>query len=304
MWAMQAVGAKVVLEMRHALVSAINADGGWGYYPAKASRLEPTCWALLALQNSNSSDSIDLRAADGFFQQSQRSDGLLLEAAVRDEDRPNLAFNGLAAVLFASQKTSAPEGMLERVTAGIIDHRGIKLPQSPLSPQDNSLQAWSWIDSTFSWVEPTGWCLLALKKSAGGRADAQQRIDVAERMLRDRCCTAGGWNSGTAMVLGQGLNPYVPTTALGLMALHNLPQDPVVVRSLAALNQLRLTERSAMALSLGLIALALFGADTGDVEAALVEQWHRTSFLGNTHLTSMALYSLTQKDHGTSAFRI
>jgi hypothetical protein len=190
------------------------------------------------------------------------------------------------------------------LTAGIIDRRGIKLPQSPLSPQDNSLQAWSWIDTTFSWVEPTAWCLLALKKVSADRPDARARIDVAERMLRDRCCIAGGWNSGTAMVLGQGLNPYVPTTALGLMALQNLPRDAVVVRSVAALRRLALTERSAMAFSLTLIAFVLLDVDTSELEQALLDQWDRTSFLGNAHLTAMALYSLTQKKHGTVAFRI
>ena len=38
--------------------------------------------------------------------------------------------------------------------------------------QDGSLQAWSWVDGTFSWVEPTAWCLLLLKKwrlQAAGR---------------------------------------------------------------------------------------------------------------------------------------
>src|SRR5207248_465505 len=137
-----------------------------------------------------------------------------------------------------------------------------------------------------------------------GQRTAAARIDEAERLLRDRCCAAGGWNSGTASVLGQGLNPYVPTTALGLMALQNLPRDPVVVRSVAALKRLYLSERSAMALSLTTIAFALLDADTNELETALGEQWDRTAFLGNMHLTAMALYGLTQKDHGTSAFRI
>ncbi len=43
-----------LIDMRRALLSAANADGGWGYYPGKASRLEPTCWALLALLPSDS----------------------------------------------------------------------------------------------------------------------------------------------------------------------------------------------------------------------------------------------------------
>ena len=157
---------------------------------------------------------------------------------MREEDRPNLAFNGLAALLWAQQTDLAPEGGLPRLISGVVSNRGIKLPQSNLSPQDNSLQAWSWIDTTFSWVEPTGWCLLALKKAAPKNAEVSSRIDEAERLLRDRCCTAGGWNSGTAMVMGQGLNPYVPTTALGLMAMQNLPNDPVVVRSLEAAEEI------------------------------------------------------------------
>jgi len=289
-------------DMRLALLSAANPDGGWGYYPGKASRLEPTCWALLALAATGESRSAE--ASRNFFRESQRRDGLLLEPAVREEDRPNLAFNGLAALVLADRPALATQGMLERLILGIIEHRGIKLPQSPLSPQDNSLQAWSWIDTTFSWVEPTAWCLLALKKVAAGRSDAHARIDVAERMLRDRCCVAGGWNSGTAMVLGQGLNPYVPTTALGLMSLHDLPGDSVVVRSLAALRRLALSERSAMALSLTQIAFALFGLDTLELEQALHDQWTRTSFLGNIHLTAMALYSLTDKAHGPLAFKI
>jgi hypothetical protein len=32
-----------------ALSGASNTSGGWGYYRGKLSRIEPTCWALLAL---------------------------------------------------------------------------------------------------------------------------------------------------------------------------------------------------------------------------------------------------------------
>ena len=35
--------------MRQRLLDAVGADGGWAYYPDKASRIEPTAWALLAL---------------------------------------------------------------------------------------------------------------------------------------------------------------------------------------------------------------------------------------------------------------
>ena len=32
-----------------ALLRSRNEDGGWGYYPGKASRIEPTAWAALCL---------------------------------------------------------------------------------------------------------------------------------------------------------------------------------------------------------------------------------------------------------------
>ena len=32
------------------LRNAQNADGGWGFHPESQSRVEPTCWAILALQ--------------------------------------------------------------------------------------------------------------------------------------------------------------------------------------------------------------------------------------------------------------
>ena len=35
--------------LQHQLLETRNGDGGWGYEPGRTSRLEPTCWALLAL---------------------------------------------------------------------------------------------------------------------------------------------------------------------------------------------------------------------------------------------------------------
>src|SRR5688500_18962287 len=35
--------------LQRQLLDARNLDGGWGYEASRTSRLEPTCWALLAL---------------------------------------------------------------------------------------------------------------------------------------------------------------------------------------------------------------------------------------------------------------
>ena len=315
-----------VARMRETLVAGANPSGGWGYYSGHASRLEPTCWALLALNGPERAESPPSPKGPGLLEpkgpglqehrdllrRSQASDGLLIEPAVREEGRPNLAFNGLAALLLAARPQLADGEFRSKLLDAIIAHKGVKLSQWDLTPQDNSLQAWPWIDSTFSWVEPTCFCLLALKKGVarGPRAvvarpsQGRERIDEAERLLRDRACPDGGWNFGSGSVMGQGLYPFVPTTALGLIALQDLPNDPVVIRSASLLKRHRLAERSAMALSLTLIAFAIHGEDTSELRDALLVQWDRTEFLGNFHLTALALYSLTAEHDGFSAFRV
>ena len=51
-------------------------------------------------------------------------------------------------------------GLLE----GLTRVRGRSLPPSDVLTQNNALQAWPWLEGTFSWVEPTSYCLLALKR--------------------------------------------------------------------------------------------------------------------------------------------
>jgi hypothetical protein len=293
-----------IKQMRQALVAGANADGGWGYYPSHPSRLEPTSWALLALLAEDSGDEWTAAASRQFLAQSQRADGLLLELAMRDEDRPNLGFNGIAALLVLEHPELVPETFGSALLSALARNKGITLPASELNRQDNSLQGWAWIDASFSWVEPTCWCALALKKSMSMSPDIRARISEAERLLADRCCAAGGWNYGNSNVFGQDLKPYVPTTALGLLAMQDRRQEPCVSRSLHHLVEHRLSEGSAMALALTLISLRAFDLPTEDVENRLLSQWERTGFVGNSHLIAMALYSLTQARATDGAFRV
>jgi hypothetical protein len=290
--------------MREALISGTNPDGGWAYYHGHASRLEPTCWALLALLPDASANGWDPSVHRDFLVRSQRSDGLFLEAAVGEENRPNLGFNGVAALLLLAERQLAAEASRTALVSALIANKGIKLEESWINRQDNALQGWAWIDSSFSWVEPTCWCLLALKKAISVSREGRGRIRDGERLLVDRCCTVGGWNYGNANMLAQDLRPYVSTTALGLLAMQDRRQDPCVVRSLDYLVQHRLSESSALALALTLIALRAFDVPTEDVEDHLLSQWDRTGFLGNFHLIALALYSLTGGSRAAEAFRV
>jgi hypothetical protein len=295
---------RVVSRMLEALVTGANPDGGWAYYPGHASRLEPTCWALLALLAHPSIAGRDMSRHSDFLLRSRRSDGLLLERAIGEENRPNLAFNGFLALLLLAERGLASDTFRGALLSALIANKGVQLSASAINRQDNTLQGWAWIDSTFSWVEPTCWCLLALKKALPVSPGARDRIRDGERLLADRCCAAGGWNYGNANMLGQDLRPYVSTTALGLLAMQDRRQEPCVVRSLDYLVRHRLSEGSAMALALTLISLRVLGVPTEDVESCLLSQWERTGFLGNHHLIAIAVCSLTGGPSVDAAFRV
>src|SRR5262249_38989599 len=145
------------------------------------------------------------------------------------------------------------------------------------SAQDNSLQGWSWIDATFSWVEPTVWALIALKKARQrGQLDrvAASRIDEGDRLLLNRCCKDGGWNFGNATMMHQDLRPYVPTTALALIALQDRRGEPEVVKSVAYLEHHWEEEISGISTGLSLIALDLYGRNVVELERRLKDEGH------------------------------
>ena len=263
-----------------------NPDGGWGYYPHKKSRLEPTCWAVLALTSSGHDGS----AAGKALRQWPARDGLLLERA---GGQANYGFQGLALLALHAARLEHRDGNRSLVD-GLHRVKGIAAERSTINRQDNSIQAWSWIDDTFSWVEPTAWCLLALKTCAQTwRANIDPvRLRDAERMLVDRRCRGGGWNYGNSNMLGKELAAYVPTTAVALLALRDRGSEPIATEALAFLERHSTFERSATALALASRALRAYGRDTTAVHAALREQLPITVALGNHAATAAALYAL------------
>ena len=271
--------------LRQFLLRARNADGGWGYQAGKASRLEPTCWAILALGST-----LERRV----LEQWPCAEGLLLE---RHGGAPNYAFHGQALIVLRALNLEHAAGN-RTLLAALQRVKGTRLPASTINRQDNSLQAWSWIDGTFSWVEPTAWCLLALKQWSAmpGAVVDRTRIVVAEQMLVDRCCAKGGWNYGNANMLGQDLKPFVPTTALALLSLQDRKSLPEVARSVAFLEREATSERSGTALALALMALRAYGRSTAAVRDTLVAQLPTTLDLGKIASAAMSLYALSEAD--------
>jgi len=279
--------ARAVSALGERLLSSRNADGGWGYYPGKASRLEPTCWALVALGD----------APADVLRRWPQEDGLLLE---RRDGAPNYAFHGLALLALLDRGLDHEAGNATLISS-LQRVKGTALPDRGINRQDNSIQAWSWIAGTFSWVEPTTYCLLALKKArrAGLPVD-ESRIADGDRLLFDRVAIEGGWNYGNSNMLGQELPAHVPTTALGLLAVQDHGAHDAVRKSREYLERDVLSERSSLALGLSLVALRVHGRPVDAVSTALRAQTGTTLGLGNLHAAALALYAL-RTDHADAA---
>lgn len=287
------------------LRAAESADGGWPYFAHHHPRLEPTCWALLAGVDRDGASTVPARPHAAFLERRQTRAALLAD----DPRQPaNLAFNGLAAVLALDRAGVLPAERTASLLDALTNLQGIAITRGPEFRQDSTLRGWPWSQDTFSWVEPTSWCLLALKKMRARDRSANRavraRIEEAERLLIDRCCRDGGWNFGNSAVLGQDLRPYAATTAIALLALQDRRVDDAVVKSVTYLQAHAHEQTSGLSLALSLICFHVFGLPTQALEGRLDDQWRAQQFFGNLHVTALALYALDFGQHRASAFTL
>jgi hypothetical protein len=285
--------------IRAALLAARNPDGGWPYYPQHASRLEPTIWALLALGRA-----ADRPAEIDVIVGWPSRDGWLVDGPASAP--VNYPFNALAA-LACSDRSDRPRAgeLVTTIAKQLVGVKGIALEQNDALRQNNALQAWPWIDQTFSWVEPTAWCTLFLKKIRTlAVPGAAERIATAEQLIRDRVCRDGGWNYGSSNVYGQELYPYVPTTAITLLAMQDRRADPAVVKSLKYLETNVTSERTSVALSLSAVCFAIYGLPIDAIGRALAGPTEVSRVRDNVLGLAMSLYALSENPHAMAAFAL
>jgi hypothetical protein len=271
-----------VARLGERLLAARNADGGWPYAPGKRSRLEPTCWALLAAVDSRPAGAATLLArwpVDG----ARLIDGPQLP--------PNNVFNALAAILLRHDGADG-ERLARPIVEALVASKGIATGPSNIVIQDNGLQAWGWIDATTSWLEPTAWCVLLLKqlrRRGGADAAVTERIDTGDRMLLDRACRDGGWNYGNSIVYGKELWPYALTTALALIALQDRRDHPVVRQAVFRLERDAHQEASAAALALAILCRRVYGLPVDRLEERLVNVLANDESSGGLNILSLAM---------------
>lgn len=245
------------------LMRGQSADGGWGSYPGAVGRTESTALATLALfANATGEEAGAIAAGRDWLETRQLPSGAWPLGDDAAEPSWSTSLAALALSHFAPDTeriASATRWLLELEGQGTPWWRKVLhwfLPDRRVVEIDPDLTGWPWAAGTFSWVEPTAYALMALKRLRGvaGGGRAGERIEEADRLLVDRACHGGGWNYGNKRVLGEELWPYPDTTALALLALADRPDLPEVSGGLAALG--RMLEENDSILSLGLAALA------------------------------------------------
>ena len=243
----------------HALVDAIAAQvlptGGWSYAGSSRLAAEPTCLAILALQAAAARPDLVLAARCALHTQQDSS------GAVRGrDDLPEPRWTTALAVLAWLPSTGADEFAEPRRRAvdWLLRASGSAVKvNAPIRRHDTELVGWSWIDGTHSWLEPTAYAVLALRRC--GLVD-HPRTRQGVRLILDRGIPSGGWNYGNSEVLENELRPFAETTGIALFALAGEPRAEPIDAAVRVLHARLPDTRAPLALGWGLLGLSAWSA--------------------------------------------
>jgi hypothetical protein len=284
------------------LVADQNPDGGWGAQARLASSTEITALATLALGRLDTPASRDSATRGlGWLAARQHDDGGWPVSARVDSGSWATALAVLALDALGHEPARAARGarwLLRRAprTLGVAISLIHRFAPSTLAVQLNpDLKGWAWTADAASFVEPTCYALLALKRMRRHLPGAAvvERIDEAERMVYDRMCRDGGWNYGNSTVLEADLWPYAEVTALALLALADHRRREANQRSLRALRGMLQHVESGLSLAWATLCFEAYGEDVAPWRERLVDRYARTAFLGETKALALALLALT-----------
>ncbi len=218
-----------------------------GYHVAAPIATEPTALAAMALVAYERVDAAD--PALDWLAEHQNNNGSL---GVTQQEREPCWPTSLA--VLAWNAAGRHDDAIESAVNWILSARGRTYEHQPYVGHDTSIPAWSWVENTHCWVEPTAMHVLALK--AVGRPSHRRTRDGV-RMLKDRLLPGGGCNYGNTIVLGQALRPHLMPTGWALLALAGETDDDGRVRRSLDFVQRSASRGTATAsLCLGLLGLA------------------------------------------------
>lgn len=235
---------------------------GWSYRPECAQvALEPTCLALLALHQKGKHATVPGMESLLRF---EHPDGAW-PALAGDQDGCGLT--GLAVLALSKFRNGRN---LDRSINWLLRCRGKEahaLWKWKFHRQDTHVKfdpgkyGWPWQPGTLSWVVPTAFSVIALKRCSTRHRSrkVRDRIRLGVEMLLDRACPDGGWNAGNGVVYGAAMNPHLDTTAIALLALQKERKCDLIAKSLSWLRQEATSCQSAWSLAWSILAMHAYG---------------------------------------------
>lgn len=246
------------------LAALAGSDGGWGYSAGQPGHLEPTCLALLALGREPARCAAAIRAGRAWLEQSAAGDGTYRLARGRRE-----AAWPTALVLCTRAVLGDESPALQPLVRALLALRGRAFDtrdEQDVNDIDGTILGWAWAEGTFSWVEPTSWAILALRRAGQG---GHPRVQEGKRLLLDRVLETGGLNYGNRRIFGISLDPIPTPTALALLALQGEPADERITRSADYLRRQALDGDDVEHLAWAILALDATGHADPDTLATL-----------------------------------
>ncbi|MCE9534346.1 MAG: hypothetical protein K8T89_24970, partial [Planctomycetes bacterium] len=255
------------------LVQLAHPQGGWGYIAGQAAHLEPTCLALLALGAEKECFQEPIAAGLRVLEENSLPDG----GYRLSRGRPQ-ALWPTPLVLFTRLTLGVNDDRAKQTMNRLLMIQGRVITDDPevadMMDIDLKKVGWPWALNTFSWVEPTSWACLALRRAGKG---TEPRVIEGVRLLLDRAFDQGGINYGNRLILGRMTEPIPTPTALMLLALQGHGNEPRVQAARKYLMDSVASTSDLEHLGWAKLALHAHGDDTAAIDVRI-----RSSYEANT----------------------
>ena len=297
------------------LLQAKANQGAWFPYKAGGeSSLEATAWSLIALRKN---EALSLAVADYLAQSQNAADGGWSTApgAGRSDwnSGPVLLSLRIIAGLYPQKISNRTKLAINKGLSYLLDSRiDFYGPTARLllllskGPEGLAYgRGWPWDPKCFHWIEPTSYCLMALKLPQRPQKELdQQSIKLADKFITEHACRGGGWNHGNELSLGAYLPPFRLTTAEALLAIQDNKRSVSIEEALKFLQSQAKEDSSSLSLALSILALDAYNLTfSEELQNLLKRQANDGSYGPNLMTTAMAILAL-EAAQGLSALKI